>query len=275
MALTEQKRLTLHLISDSTGNTLASAARATAVRFEFADFTTEENAFVRTREHISHIVEQITQPALILHTLSDATLQDHLTNLAMQRGIEAVGVLDTTVQAMARHLGAPARSQPGQQHRVDHNYNERIAALDFAMAHDDGVDPDRLLAADVIVVGVSRSSKTPTCIYLGYQGVRAANVPLVLDVPAPPGLLAAMEAGVPVVGLVVSPGRLAQVRAHRLVALDRGGTQGYADIDTIRSEVAEARLFFERHDIPVIDVSRRSIEETAAAILVELRKRTS
>ena len=211
MALTEQKRLTLHLISDSTGNTLASAARATAVRFEFADFTTEENAFVRTREHISHIVEQITQPALILHTLSDVTLQDHLTNLAMQRGIEAVGVLDTTVQAMARHLGAPARSQPGQQHRVDHNYNERIAALDFAMAHDDGVDPDRLLAADVIVVGVSRSSKTPTCIYLGYQGVRAANVPLVLDVPAPPGLLAAMEAGVPVVGLVVSPGRLAQV----------------------------------------------------------------
>lgn len=273
--MTAQNRLTLHLISDSTGNTIASAARASAIRFEGAQLQTEENVFVRTREQITQIVERVQQPALILHTLADQKLEEHLVSLAMERGIEAIGVLDTTVRAMTRHLGSPGPSLPGQQHRVDQNYQKRISAIDFAMAHDDGMDTGRLLAADVILVGVSRSSKTPTCIYLGYQGVRAANVPLVPHVPAPPGLLAAIEAGVMVVGLVVSPARLAQIRAHRLVALDRGGTQGYADIDTIRSEVSEARLFFERHDIPVIDVSRRSIEETAAAILAKLRKRVT
>jgi len=273
--LTEQKPLTLYLISDSTGNTIASAARASAIRFESRGLVIEENVFVRTREHISLIVERVRQPALILHTLADATLLEHLTTLAAQHEIEAIGVLDSTVQAIARHLGAPGPSLPGQQHRVDNNYIKRIDAIDFAMAHDDGLDPDRLLGADVILVGVSRSSKTPTCIYLGYQGVRAANVPLVPHVATPSGLLAALEAGVPVIGLVVSPGRLAQIRSHRLVALDRSETQGYADIASIRSEVSEARLFFERHDIPIIDVSRRSIEETAAAILAELRKRAT
>ena len=272
--MTERNSLTLHLISDSTGNTIAAAARASAVRFDDATLVIEENVFVRTREHITSIVDRVRQPAVILHTLADSGLQDHLATLAWEHGIEAIGVLDTTVQAITRRLGPPGPALPGQQHRVDKNYTKRIGAIDFAMAHDDGLDPDRLLAADVILVGVSRSSKTPTCIYLGYQGIRAANVPLVPHVPAPPGLLAALEAGVPVIGLVVSPGRLAQVRAHRLVALDRSGTQGYADIATIRSEVSEARLFFERHDIPIIDVSRRSIEETAAAILAELRKRT-
>lgn len=270
--MTEPSALTLHLVSDSTGNTIASAARASAIRFDSERFVMDENVFIRSRAQIEQIVARIRQPALILHTIADAELQQHLTSLASANGIEAIGVLDSTVAAMAKFLGPPGPSMPGQQHRIDKNYQNRIDAIDFAMAHDDGLDPDRLLAADVILVGVSRSSKTPTCIYLGYQGIRAANVPLVPHVPAPPGLLAAMEAGVPVIGLVVTPARLAQVRAHRLVALNRSGTAGYADIDTIRSEVSEARLFFERHDIPVIDVSRRSIEETAAAILVEVRK---
>lgn len=272
--MTDRPRLTLHLISDSTGNTTAAAARASAVRFEGTEFETRQHVFIRTPDQLSEIVDAIVQPALILHTLANGDLEDHLKTIAAAVGIEEIGILDTTVAALSRRLGAPSASLPGQQHRVDRNYQKRIDAIDFAMAHDDGIDPDRLLAADVILIGVSRSSKTPTCIFLGYQGIRAANVPLVPNVPAPAGLLAAMEAGVPVIGLVVSPARLAQIRAHRLVALARGGTQGYADIDTIRSEVAEARLFFERHDIPLIDVSRRSIEETAAAILAELRKRT-
>lgn len=273
--MTSSGSLTLHLISDSTGNTIAAAAKATAVRFEGADLRIEENVFVRTREQLDRIVARIRQPALILHTLADPQLAAHLEREASALGVETIGILDTTVAALSRHLGTPSPAQPGQQHRVDQNYQKRIDAIDYAMAHDDGQDADRLLAADVILVGVSRSSKTPTCIYLGYQGIRAANVPLVLSLPAPQGLLAALEAGVPVIGLVVSPGRLAQIRSHRLVALDRSGTQGYADIETIRSEVAEARLFFERHDIPVIDVSRRSIEETAAAILAELRRRAA
>ncbi|WP_316013372.1 pyruvate, water dikinase regulatory protein [Roseobacter sp. HKCCA0434] len=270
--MTDERRLLLHLVSDSTGNTLAAAARATAIRFESTALQTREHVFVRTPEQLDAIMAEVEEPALLLHTLADPVLRAHLDRACNLRGIEAIGLLDSTMRAVSRHLGPPREDLPGQQHRVDRDYLNRIAAIDFAMAHDDGLDPDRLLSADVILVGVSRSSKTPTCIYLGYQGIKAANVPLVPDVAAPPSLIAAMEGGVPVIGLVVSPNRLAQIRAHRLTALTRGRDSTYGDIDAIRAEVAEARLFFERHDIPVIDVSRRSIEETAAAIMAELRK---
>ena len=127
----------------------------------------------------------------------------------------------------------------------------------------------------MILVGVSRTSKTPTCIYLGYQGVKAANVPLTGQTDVLHPLLAAQEAGIPVIGLIASPSRLAQVRSQRLHVLDRGGPDTYANLDQVREEVAQARLFFDRHEIPTIDVTRRSIEETAAEILDILRGQKS
>ncbi|MEM9784140.1 MAG: kinase/pyrophosphorylase, partial [Pseudomonadota bacterium] len=177
----------------------------------------------------------------------------------------AMSVLDGAVDVLSQYIGQPPTSEPGRQHRVNDAYFDRIAALDFAMANDDGAI-GRFRMADVILAGVSRTSKTPTCIYLAYRGIRAANLPLVPGRPLPEAFLRALEEGVPVVGLVASPSRLQQVRSQRLEILgDR--SLDYADPERIRGELAEARLLFERHDIPVIDVTRRSIEETAAAVL--------
>jgi [pyruvate, water dikinase]-phosphate phosphotransferase / [pyruvate, water dikinase] kinase len=167
----------------------------------------------------------------------------------------------------------PTSERAGLQHRVSSEYFARISALDFATAHDDGALGRRLLQADVVLTGVSRTSKTPTCIYLAYRGIRAANVPLLPKSEPDPALFAAIEAGVPVIGLTASPTRLAQIRSQRLAAMGAGHAPDYADLGRIRGEVAEARLFFDRHEIPVIDVTTRSIEETAAAILVILRSR--
>jgi hypothetical protein len=160
------------------------------------------------------------------------------------------------------------------QHRITPDYFERITALDYAIANDDGALGSRFARADVILAGVSRTSKTPTCIYLAYRGVKAANMPLVPGRTPPEAFFRALDSGIPVIGLVASPARLAQIRGQRLEALgDR--PSAYADPDRIRDEVAEARLFFERHRIPVIDITRRSIEETAAAVMAEVgRQRT-
>lgn len=177
-----------------------------------------------------------------------------------------MAVLDGAIETLATYLDQRPNSEAGRQHRINDTYFDRIAALDFAMANDDGATGQRLKAADVILAGVSRTSKTPTCIYLAYRGIRAANLPLVPGRALPPAFLEAMERGVPVIGLVASPARLQQVRSHRLEILgDRA--LDYADPERIRSELAEARLIFERYDIPVIDVTRRSIEETAAGVL--------
>ena len=159
------------------------------------------------------------------------------------------------------------------QHRITSVYFDRIAALDFAISHDDGALGDRLMQADVILTGVSRTSKTPTCIYLAHRGVKAANVPLVPKTTPDPAFIAAIGKGVPVIGLTASPARLSQIRSQRLEAIGSVQTADYAEIDAIRAEVADARIFFDRHDIPVIDVTRRSIEETAAEILALLRSR--
>ena len=159
------------------------------------------------------------------------------------------------------------------QHRLNNDYFDRIAALDFAIAYDDGAIGTRLGQADVILTGVSRTSKTPTCIYLAYRGIKAANMPLVPGAEPDPAFFQAMARGVPVIGLTASPSRLSQIRGQRLEAIGSTKTAEYAELDQIRGEVADARLFFEQHGIPVIDVTRRSIEETAAEVLALLRER--
>ncbi len=162
--------------------------------------------------------------------------------------------------------GLQPTGQPGKQYKVDKDYLERVSAIDYAISHDDGLSAEYLRQADVILVGVSRTSKTPTCIYLAYQGIRAANVPLVPDQQVPESFIEALNAGVPAIGLIASPTRLSQVRQHRLKALGNPELIAYAETKDIQNELASARLFFEKHGLPVIDVTRRSIEETAAAI---------
>jgi hypothetical protein len=278
----------LHLISDSTGETLHALARAALAPFRHeAEVEIHLSVFIRTGRDLEAALAGVrANPGLVWFTVVDPAIQHRIEDACTALGVESTGVLDPLIATLARFMGETPSHRPGMQHRMNNDYFDRIAALDFAISHDDGAHDggklaQRLKRADVILTGISRTSKTPTCIYLAYRGVKAANVPLVPNREPPRALFEAIEAGTPVVGLTASPSRLAQVRGHRLESLGQPaaaaaateGVAGYADLDRIRAEVADARLFFQRHHIPVIDVTRRSIEETAAEILAELRAR--
>ena len=283
----------LHLISDSTGDTLHALARAALAPFrDQAETAIHLAVFVRSARDLDTALAGVqANPGLVWFTVVDPAMQARIEDACRALGVESTGVLDPLIATLARLIGETPSHRPGMQHRMNNDYFDRIAALDFAISHDDGTHDgghdrgaldQRLKRADVILTGISRTSKTPTCIYLAYRGVKAANVPLVPNREPPHELFEAMAAGVPVVGLTASPSRLSHVRSQRLeslgqpVAANPSTTESvadYADLDRIRAEVADARLFFQRHHIPVIDVTRRSIEETAAEILAELRSR--
>jgi regulator of PEP synthase PpsR (kinase-PPPase family) len=273
----------LHLISDSTGEALHGLARAALAPFEHqTQATIHLSVFVRTERDLEAALAGVrSHPGLVWFTVVDPAIQEQIEHACTALGVESTGVLDPLIATLARVMGEVPSHRPGLQHRMTSDYFDRIAALDFTISHDDGALGQRLLDADVILTGISRTSKTPTCIYLAYRGVKAANVPLVPNREPPRALFEAMAAGVTVVGLTASPSRLAHVRSHRLESLGQPAAVAnitenvadYADLGRIRTEVADARLFFQRHHIPVIDVTRRSIEETAAEILAELRAR--
>lgn len=265
----------LHLISDSTGETLHALARAALAPFRpETEVRIHLSVFVRSQRDLEEALERLRgAPGLVWYTVIDPAMRNRIESMCRELGVESTSVLTPLIEGLSRHLGRAPSHRPGLQHQMGSDYFERIAALDFAISHDDGALAERLRRADVILTGVSRSSKTPTCIYLAYRGVRAANVPLLPNRDPPRELLDAQAAGTPLIGLTASPSRLAQVRSQRLESLGQRGTADYADLERIRNEVAAARLFFQRHRIPVIDVTRRSIEETAAEVLAELRAR--
>lgn len=265
--------LHLHLISDSTGETLQALARAALAPFEDeAEVRPHLAVFVRGEDDLAAALAAVrANPGPIWLTMVNPELRERVEREAAGLGVECLSILAPLVAMLERQTGRVASPRPGLQHRLTDGYFDRVAALDYAISHDDGALGQHLLRADVIVTGISRTSKTPTCIYLAYRGVKAANLPLVPDSPPPPALLEAMAAGIPTVGLIASPSRLSHMRGHRLERLGSTGAEDYADLDRIRAEVGEARLFFQRHGIHLIDVTRRSIEETAAEILAVLR----
>lgn len=269
----DRSRHDIHLVSDSTGETLSALIRACLAPFSGIAAETHLNVFVRTDSDLDSVIQRLrARPGLVCFTLVDPAHRSRLEQECASLGVPAVAVLDPLLANLSGVFGRSPEWGVGMQHQLDRAYFDRIAALDFAIAHDDGALGARLRRADVILTGVSRTSKTPTCIYLAYRGIKAANVPLVPGQEPDPAFIAAISSGIPVIGLTASPARLAQIRAERLEAMGEHATD-YADLDHIRAEVAEARLFFDRHAIPVIDVTRRSIEETAAAILAELDRR--
>jgi len=207
----------------------------------------------------------------VLFTLVNESLRAGLQDGCRKLGVPIIPVLDPVIGALTSHLGRQSRGLPGQQHLLDSEYFARIDAMTFALNHDDGQSSWGLNDADVVLVGVSRTSKTPTCIYLANRGIKAANIPIVPGVPLPAELEAATRPLI--VGLTNDPERLIQVRRNRLSMLHQDEATDYTDIEAVRSEVAQARRFFARNHWPVIDVSRRSIEETAAAILKLLARR--
>ncbi|MFK7944000.1 MAG: pyruvate, water dikinase regulatory protein [Paracoccaceae bacterium] len=270
----DPKAHNLHLISDSTGETIDAMAKAALARFADTHPIVHLTVFVRNATDVdAAIIKMRAYGGFVLYTLSDPKLRKMLEDAIAAEGLPSVPALEPLVESLASFFDQKPADRPGMQHRLSDEYFERIGALDFAIAYDDGAIGMRLQQADVILTGVSRSSKTPTCIYLAYRGIKAANVPLVPGVEPDPAFFEAMTRGVPVVGLTASPSRLSQIRSQRLEAIGSTKTSDYAELDKIRGEVADARLFFQQHGIPVIDVTRRSIEETAAEVLALLRER--
>jgi regulator of PEP synthase PpsR (kinase-PPPase family) len=223
-------------------------------------------ALVRAEAQLTRALDHIAiMPGIVFFTLANQGLRDKLMARCKDIDVRCIDVLEGPVTALRQFLGASETHKVGRQHEVDARYLDRIEALNFTIAHDDGQSLDSIGEAEVILTGASRTSKTPTCVYLAIRGIRTANVPLVPRMPAPAQLLAAKKPLI--VGLWVSPDRLVQVRRNRLTSMGENRDSSYVELDAVRAEIAVTRQLFESQEWPTIDVTRRSIEETAAAVM--------
>jgi len=267
-----KRKFHLHLISDSSGETINSVGRAALSQFDNVDPIEHFWNLVRTERQLALVIEEIERcPGIVLVTLVDDVLRSKLVERCRELQVPCVPVLDPVMNAMAHYLDQKSHSEPGRQHMLDAAYFQRIEAMDFALSNDDGQMGQRLSEADVVLIGVSRTSKTPTCIYLGNRAIKAANIPYVPGAPLPEALHNTTNALV--VGLTKDPDRLVQIRQQRLRMLNQDEDTDYANPDKVRAEVLEARRYFAKHGWPVIDVTRRSIEETAAEIMMLLNRK--
>ena len=262
----------LHLISDATGETINSVARACLVQFEDVEPVEHTWSMVRTERQLVKVMDGIAaNPGLVLFTLVDDRLRHMLEERCRALSVPCISVLDPVLGALGAFLRTAMRHIPGRQHVLDSEYFARIEAMNYVMAHDDGQSTRDLEAADVVLIGVSRTSKTPTCLYLANRGIKAANVPFVAGVRLPDEVETLNHPLV--VGLTCDPNALVQVRRNRLRMINDTEETSYTDVETVKAEVAEARKLFTRHGWPVLDVSRRSIEETAAAVMQMIAER--
>jgi regulator of PEP synthase PpsR (kinase-PPPase family) len=266
-------RINLHLVSDATGETLNAIARATTVQFEDANIVYHRWSLIRTRFQLDRVLQGIAhEPGPVLSTLVDRSLRVELEAACRRLNLRILNVLDPVMGLLRDCIGAEATARPGRQYVLDADYFRRIDAMHYVLAHDDGQAQPGLAEANVILVGVSRSSKTPTCFYLANRGIKAANVPLVPNLPNPPGLV---EAQCPVIGLTLKAEALIEIRRHRLRLIGGGAQTGpvrqsstdYVNEEAVKAELLWARRFCTKHGWPVIDVTSRSIEETAATVL--------
>jgi len=272
--MTSNRLFHLHLVSDATGETLNAVARAACAQYEDVSAVEHIYALVRGPKQLDRAIAEIErEPGLVMFTMVNDTLRDQLVARCAELDVPCISVLDPVINALGTYLGREISHKPGVQHEMNAEYFDRIAALNFTMAHDDGQSNGDLDEADIILVGVSRTSKTPTCIYLANRGIKAANVPLVPSAPLPPDLLTAKNPLI--VGLVTSADRLMQIRKNRLLSLNEREETDYIDKDLISAELADARRLCNKHGWPVIDVTRKSIEETSAAILNLYHRKSS
>lgn len=269
----DEPRLNLHLVSDATGETLNAIARATVSQFEHVKIVYHRWTLIRTRFQLHRVLEGIeSEPGPVLSTVIDKALRTDLEQTCSRFGVQVINVLDPVLGVLQETIGEQAAARPGRQYVLDADYFRRIDAMHFVVAHDDGQAQAGIAEADVVLVGVSRSSKTPTSFYLANRGVKAANVPLVPGLPDAPGLESPRS---PVVGLTLDPKALIEIRRHRLKLIAHGDNTGplrqevneYVDLEAVKAELLWARRICTRRGWPVIDVTRRSIEETAATVL--------
>ncbi len=256
----------LHLVSDSTGETLINVGRAAAAQYEGVSAIEHVYPLVRSRAQLERVISEIqAAPGLVLYTLVDGELMARLEEACRATGSPTLNVLQPVHALLRSYLGADSTARPGAQHMLNAEYFKRIDAMNFTLAHDDGNLPPDLDEADVVLVGVSRTSKTPTAIYLANRGLKTANFPLVPSMPLPASLASTRKALI--VGLIASPERIVHIRQNRLLSLKADDNSMYVDRSAVADEVAASRKLCAKHRWPTIDVTRRSIEETAAAIL--------
>lgn len=268
----DQRGINLHLVSDSTGETLNSIGRAILARFENHQVVHHRWSLVRSRMNLDRVLEGLEhEPGPVLFTLVDQSLRHALEEACARLHVPCLSVLDQAMDLLAREIGAPAKPKRGAQHVMDSDYFRRIDAMHYVLSHDDGQGSAGFANADVVLVGVSRSSKTPTCFYLANRGVKAANVPLVPGAPLPPEL---ESPPCPVVGLTIDVQALIEIRRHRLKIIGGGGIRqdetDYINEEAVKAEILAARRLCSANGWPVVDVTRRSIEETAATVLQQM-----
>ncbi len=256
----------LHLVSDATGETLIAVSRAVAALFQSAASIEHVYPLIRSRAQLDRAIAEISSaPGIVLFTLVDEELSEVLQNACSEMGSPCLSVLQPVLSLFQSYLGAVSTSRPGAQHMLNAEYFKRIDALNFTMMHDDGQQPENLEQADVLLLGVSRTSKTPTSIYLANRGIKTANIPLVPGVPLPSSVTGLKKPLV--IGLIASPERIVQIRQNRLLTLNADQETPYVDRLSVAEEIAQSKKLFVAHGWPIIDVTRRSIEETAAAIM--------
>ena len=258
----------IYLISDSTGETLDRIFLALKAQFPNFEYETNHFSFTRTESQTLSILKQAKKEknSIILYTIVNSKLAKYLTEKAYEREIPCFGVLGDLILNFSKVLNQKASHQPSGQHILNEEYYDRIEAIQFTMNHDDGNQIDDVEKSDIILLGVSRTSKTPTSIYLANRGFKTSNIPLVNENSIPTKVIAKNFSPC-VVGLMTEAERLYDLRRNRLTSLKEDQNSEYVNIDKIKDELDSARRIFKENNWPTIDVTRKSVEETAASII--------
>ncbi len=268
------EKYNVYLVSDSTGETLDRIFLSLKSQFANFEYHKKEFAFVRTEQQIDKIIKECINlnNSLILYTIVETKLAKYISNQSEINKVPCFGILGNLILSFSKLLNQKAIHKPSAQHVLDDDYYKRIEAIQFTMAHDDGKKVDDISDADVVLLGVSRTSKTPTSIYLANRGYKTINIPLVFNQRIPEGLTENKKPCI--IGLIADPDRLADIRRNRVALMNEHKLKDYTDLEFIKKEVDESRNIFKKNNWPIIDVTRRSVEETAASILkiIEIKK---
>ncbi len=268
------EKYNVYLVSDSTGETLDRIFLSLKSQFANFEYEKKEFAFVRTEQQIDKIIKECNEVenSLILYTIVETKLAKYISNSSEKNNVPCFGILGNLILSFSKLLNQKAIHKPSAQHVLDDDYYRRIEAIQFTMSHDDGKKVDDINNADVILLGVSRTSKTPTSIYLANRGYKTINIPLVLEQKVPGDIMSNEKACV--VGLVADPERLADIRRNRVAIMKDNSLKEYTDLEYIKKEVSDSKKLFKKNNWPIIDVTRKSVEETAASILkiIEIKK---
>ena len=268
------EKYNVYLVSDSTGETLDRIFLSLKSQFANFEYDKKEFAFIRTEQQIDKIVKESKEVnnSIILYTIVETKLAKYLAGQSENFSVPCFGVLGNLILSFSKLLNQKAIHKPSAQHVLDEDYYKRIEAIQFTMSHDDGKKIDDINSADIVLLGVSRTSKTPTSIYLANRGYKTVNIPLVLDQKIPKDLYS--NNTLCIIGLIAAPERLSDIRRNRVAIMQDQNLKEYTDLDFIKKEVEDSKKLFKKNGWPIIDVTRRSVEETAASILkiIEIKK---